>query len=207
MNEDLRSALRSLGSPANLVTLGRIALSPIFFWLILMVPDEGGASWWGLAVGLLLGVSDAWDGRLARRSGAITRTGAFLDPLADKVMILGAMYCFAYLGRLSWVPVGLITAREVLISVYRSWIARRGVALPARYLAKWKTIVQGLPLAAAVLPPLVGVPLVVPVLMWFAVAMTYLTGFQYLIDARKPGANPPAGIGRAVGGRDAGIEV
>lgn len=184
----MNSDLSSLGNPANLVTVGRLAISPLLFWLILDAPDGSGASWWGFAVGMVLGASDAWDGRLARNSGRQTRLGAFLDPLADKVMVLGAMFCFASLGRFGWVPVGLITAREAAISVYRIGIARSGLVLPARYSAKWKTIVQGLPLTAAILPPLVGVGVIVPLLLWIAVAMTYLTGFQYLLDVRAAGS-------------------
>ena len=140
-------------------------------------------------MGMVLGASDAWDGRLARNSGRLTRTGAFLDPLADKVMVLGAMFCFASLSRFDWTPVALITLREAVISIYRIGIVRRGLVLPARYTAKWKTIVQGLPLTAAILPPLVNVRLIVPLLLWIAVAMTYLTGFQYLMDVRATGAD------------------
>ena len=195
----MNSVLSSLRTPANLVTVGRIAVSPLLFWLILSAPEGSGASWWGFAVGMILGASDAWDGRLARRSGRQTRTGAFLDPLADKVMVLGAMFCFASLGRFDWTPVVLITLREVVISVYRVGIVRRGLVLPARYTAKWKTIVQGLPLAAAILPPLVDVRLIVPLLLWIAVGMTYLTGFQYLMDVRATGADGSRWKGEATG--------
>ena len=150
-------------------------------------------------MGMILGASDAWDGRLARSSGRQTRTGAFLDPLADKVMVLGAMFCFASLSRFDWTPVALITLREVVISVYRIGIVRRGLVLPARYTAKWKTIVQGLPLTAAILPPLVDVRLIVPLLLWIAVGMTYLTGFQYLMDVRATGAEGSRWKGEATG--------
>lgn len=185
---NLRAVFLSLRTPANLVTLGRIATSPVLFWLVLRASEDGGASWWAFALGLLLGASDAWDGYLARRRADETRTGAFLDPLADKVLVLGTMFCFASLGRFGWVPVGLMTAREALISFYRIWIVRHGVVLPARYSAKWKTIIQGLPLLAALLPPLVGTRLLLPVLLWIAVAATYLTGLQYVIDARRGSA-------------------
>ena len=90
---------------ANLITLGRIVASPVLFVLILAASDSRGTSWAVLAVGLVLGASDYYDGWIARSSHGVSRWGAFLDPLADKVMLLGAAWCFVAVDRLFWVPV------------------------------------------------------------------------------------------------------
>ncbi|MCE2531542.1 MAG: CDP-alcohol phosphatidyltransferase family protein [Acidimicrobiia bacterium] len=104
-----------LSTPANIITLARIGASPVLFWLILRARDDGGASWLAVAVALVFAASDAWDGHLARNTGTVTRTGAFLDPLADKIVVLGSMASLAAIGRVSWIPVALIAAREVAL--------------------------------------------------------------------------------------------
>ena len=88
-------------------------------------------------------------------------------------------------GRYHWVPVALLALREAVITVYRVWFARRGLAVPARRSAKWKTIVQGTALLVAVMPPLRDADVVVGVLLWFAVAFTLATGIQYLLDGSR----------------------
>lgn len=138
----------ALATWANAVTAARLLLSPLMFWLI---PDHDRGSWVAFAFWFLLSVSDFADGFIARRRGP-TRSGAFLDPLADKVLILGAM--FTLVGRdVFWIlPVGIIAARELVISVYRSVIGTRGVSMPASRTAKYKTLAQQLAVGFALLP-------------------------------------------------------
>ena len=179
-----------LRTPANLITLARIAASPVLFWLILRARDEGGASWAAVAVGLTFAASDAWDGRLARNTGTVTRAGAFLDPLADKVVVLGSMACLAAIGRVGWIPVALIAAREAVMSGYRVRCARRGVSVPARRSAKWKVILQGLAVILTLVPPLAAADSparegLIDAVWWLAVAATVLTGLLYLLDGRR----------------------
>ena len=100
-----------------------------------LVGDRDG--WAGVAS------TDFLDGWVARRQGATT-SGAFLDPLADKVLVLGALGALAAVGLTSWVPVVVIAGREVAVSAYRSSVARHGVSVPARRLAKLKTASQDL---------------------------------------------------------------
>ncbi len=76
-----------------------------------------------------LACTDGVDGWIARRHGT-TRSGAFLDPLADKVLVLGALYSLASIGRFAWLPVVIIAVREVAISLYRVYWGRRGLAVP-----------------------------------------------------------------------------
>ena len=178
-----------LSTPANLITLARIAASPVLFWLILRAGDEGGASWAAVGVALVFAASDATDGYLARRTGTVTRAGAFLDPLADKVVVLGSMACLAAIGRVGWLPVVLIAAREVWMSAFRVRYARRGVSVPARRSAKWKVILQGAAVILTLVPPLAVEDSLaregfISAIWWLAVAATLLTGLLYLLDAR-----------------------
>jgi len=114
--------------------MARVAFTPV---LLVLVAGTG-ASYVALALWIALASSDGLDGYLARRHGT-TRSGAFLDPLADKLLVLGALVALAGRGVFGWNPDGLNGAREVGMSVYRSWVGRRGVSIPARRSAKAKT--------------------------------------------------------------------
>jgi CDP-diacylglycerol--glycerol-3-phosphate 3-phosphatidyltransferase len=180
---DLRTATRFNASarltPANALTLARILLAPVLFVLILDARDTRGASWPVFVLGVLLALTDHYDGQLARRHGT-TRSGAFLDPLADKVVVIGAMICLVTVERYWWLPVALITAREVAITVVRAHFARSGMAVPARTSAKYKTLVQGLALLVAVIPVLRETQTPGVVALWIAVALTLWSGWQYM---------------------------
>ncbi len=165
---------------ANALTITRIVMAPV---LALMIAYRN--PWWvSFWFGWFLGFTDYLDGRLARRSTP-TRVGAFLDPLADKAVVLAAGAVLVAIGRFHWLPVVLIAVREIAIMVYRSYWGRRGLAIPARTSAKYKTFVQGLAIAAAMFPPLDGSPWVADTLLWFAVAFTLYSGFQYAWDGRS----------------------
>ncbi len=170
----------ALATPANAVTLVRILVLPV---LILLILDDG-SEWPALALWVVLAGSDMIDGWLARRQGA-TRSGAFLDPLADKFLVLGAMFALVAEGLLWWLPVALIAVREVAISVYRTWMGRRGVCIPARWWAKVKTVVQQFAVAFALLPLTTDEPVVASTVLWAGVVLALVTGAQYLLDARK----------------------
>ena len=197
-NGGFNEILLGLSTPANLVTLARIGASPLLFWLILRAGDDGGASWVAVAVAVIFAASDAWDGRLARNTGTVTRAGAFLDPLADKIVVLGSMACFATIGRVSWIPVALIAAREAWMSAFRVRCARRGVSVPARQSAKWKTILQGVAVILSLVPPLAAdspaARALVVAAWWLAVAATLVTGALYLADSRRAAGASPAGV-------------
>ncbi|MCU1353499.1 MAG: CDP-alcohol phosphatidyltransferase [Acidimicrobiales bacterium] len=180
LGDDERYGPGALLTPANAITIIRLLLSPALLVMILREPSSWGAvSFW-----IALAVTDGVDGALARRFGT-TRSGAFLDPLADKVLVLGAMFALVAGGRFWVVPVALITVREVAISLFRTQLGRQGLAVPARRLAKVKTLVQELAVGAALLPATGNHPLVAAVLLWSAVALTLVTGAQYLMDGRS----------------------
>ncbi|HEX2039553.1 MAG TPA: CDP-alcohol phosphatidyltransferase family protein [Acidimicrobiales bacterium] len=168
----------ALATPANAVTIGRLAATPVLLALVLARPQ----SWWTLACWIVLAGTDGVDGYLARRHGT-TRSGAFLDPLADKFLVLGAMAALVVEDVFWWLPVALIAGRELLISAYRMVVGRHGVSVPARSWAKVKTVVQDVAVGFAVLP--LDVPTsVADTLLWAGVALALVTGAQYLLDAR-----------------------
>jgi CDP-diacylglycerol--glycerol-3-phosphate 3-phosphatidyltransferase len=173
----------ALATPANAVTVARLVLAPVLLAAILV----GERSWAVLVVWILLSSTDGLDGFLARRHGT-TRSGAFLDPLADKFLVLGAMAVLVADGRMWWLPVSVIAVREVAMSVYRSVLARAGASLPARPLAKAKTWCQSIAVGCALLPVSGAVvDWLVDVWVWVAVVLTVASGAQYYRDCRRVG--------------------
>jgi len=170
----------ALLTPANLMTAFRIVIAPVFIWLIV----ARGASWWTFVVGAGAGMSDYLDGIVARRHGP-TRSGAFLDPLADKVAVLGAMFALVWVGTMALVPVLLILAREVWMTWYRAHQSKSGVSIPARSLPKLKTLVQDFAIAFCVFPPTRQVTDLQEATLWCAVLLTVVTGVQYYLDGRR----------------------
>lgn len=170
----------ALATPANAVTLVRILFLPV---LIVMIVDDAG--WAALALWIVLATSDLFDGWLARRHGA-TRSGAFLDPLADKIVVLSAMAALVSVNRMWWAPVALIGVREVAVSAYRSYVGRRGVSVPARPWAKVKTVFQDVAVGLALIPATSdGYRGLVAAVLWVTVGLTLATGAQYLWDGRR----------------------
>ncbi len=172
----------ALATPANALSAARLLAAPVFAVLIVKL---GPVSWLLWVLWTVLASSDGLDGLLARRHGT-TSTGAFLDPLADKFLVLGALFALAGMGRLSWLPVALISAREIAMSLFRLHAGRSGVSIPARPLAKVKTFVQVLAIGAVFLPPIGRpYPAVAEDLLWAATALTLLTGVEYLLTGRR----------------------
>jgi CDP-diacylglycerol--glycerol-3-phosphate 3-phosphatidyltransferase len=172
---------------ANLVTVARVLISPVMF---LLIPDEAGVgSWVAFALWFLLCSTDAVDGYLARRHGS-TNLGAFLDPLADKILVLGAMFFLVANDTFWWLPVVMIAARELFISLYRTFVGARGISVPASQLAKWKTLTQQLAVGFAILPLTVDAEWLWNGLLWVSVALAITSAGQYLVRARSQQPTP-----------------
>ena len=190
MTQTTRSfPIAGLASPANIITFSRIMASPVLFWLILEAEPTKGTSWAAFILGWIFGISDLFDGRIARATG-VTKSGAFLDPLADKIVVIGVAVSLVAVGRLHWLPVSIIVIREIWISALRVSFARQGMSIPARPLAKWKTFIQGLALILAVFPPLEQQQWLIDVAIWVAVAFTVVTGWHFVRDGAA--ASPDA---------------
>lgn len=170
----------AIATPANFVTVIRLLVSPILF--IWIAQDRN--SWAIFVLWCLLAGTDGVDGWIARRMGT-TRSGAFLDPLADKVLVLGALFSLVSIDRFGWVPVAVITAREVFISLYRVYWGRRGLAVPARSSAKAKTFLQTIAVGLAVAPPLADLWWPADVVLWASVVMAVVSAAQYVLDGAR----------------------
>ena len=171
-------------TPANGVTVARLIAAPVF-GILVALEHNGPGSWPFFFVWTVLAVSDGLDGRIARWHGT-TSSGAFLDPLADKVLVLAALGALADLGVIAVWPVVVIAVREVAVSGFRVVASRRGVSVPARPLAKAKTLIQDVAIGVAFIPA-VGDHhhFVVQVLLDVAVALTVISGLEYAWDARR----------------------
>jgi CDP-diacylglycerol--glycerol-3-phosphate 3-phosphatidyltransferase len=136
-----RKRLRTelLNAP-NLMTLGRIALIPVYLGFLAFESRHN--SFLAAVVFAIAAITDWVDGWLARVSHSVTTLGKFLDPLADKLIVLSALVMLERLGRVPvWVIV-VILARELLISGLRTLAAGEGLVIDASQGGKWKTSLQ-----------------------------------------------------------------
>jgi len=131
----------------NLVTLSRIILIPLLIG-IYYLPDEW-LSWeskniTATAVFIFAGITDWLDGYLARRLNQMSAFGAFLDPVADKLIVVAALLALLYLGRVEMLVALIIVGREIAISALREWMAKVGQAasVAVAFIGKLKTVAQ-----------------------------------------------------------------
>jgi CDP-diacylglycerol--glycerol-3-phosphate 3-phosphatidyltransferase len=171
----------ALATPANLITIGRLVLTVPLLGMIL----DSGASWPAVLLWIALCATDGIDGYFARRHGT-TRSGAFLDPLADKVLVLGAMFALVANDTFWWLPVAVIAVREIAIQGFRSYWGRRGLAVPASSMAKVKTVVQEVAVGFGLLPlTATDQPWVANAALWAAVLLTVASGVQYVVAGSR----------------------
>lgn len=139
----------------NVITVARIAACPVIFFLA--VAPGVSARFWAFALFVVAGLSDIWDGYLARRYGLITDMGKLLDPFADKLLLVATFVPFFIIshrgtetGLIPWwgaMPVWVmvvIFGREIFITLFRGYAARRGVVIPAGKSGKRKALFQAL---------------------------------------------------------------
>ena len=131
---------RELLNAPNMMTMARIALVPVYLGFLAW--ENRSHSFIAAAIFAIAGLTDWVDGWLARISHSVTTLGKFLDPLADKVIVLSALVMLERLGRVPvWVIV-VILAREFLISGLRTLAATEGLVIDASQGGKWKTSLQ-----------------------------------------------------------------
>ncbi|EIZ77564.1 CDP-diacylglycerol--glycerol-3-phosphate 3-phosphatidyltransferase [Novosphingobium sp. Rr 2-17] len=184
----------------NLLTLSRIFAVPLLAFLLWWPNWEFG---YGLAFVLycLMGITDYFDGYLARSSGAVSRLGVFLDPIADKIMVAAVILVLTAQGILRGPYVGdmhviaglVILVREIAVSGLREFLGGLQVSMPVSRLAKWKTTFQLVSLGALILGRAtpwwnvwvgaleINVPHTVGLTtLWAAAVLTLVTGWDYL---------------------------
>ena len=174
----------------NLITVVRILLAPLFFWMLLVDNGADGAlRWWAAVVFIVAIATDGVDGAIARRQGLVTDLGKILDPIADKLLTGGALVCLSILGELWWWVTIIILVREVGITVWRMVELSHRNVVPASRGGKLKTIAQSVAISLALLPLwlVLGdwINWVNTITMTVAVLLTVYTGIEYLVAARR----------------------
>jgi CDP-diacylglycerol--glycerol-3-phosphate 3-phosphatidyltransferase len=175
----------------NLLTLSRILAVPILVFLLWRPAPLDYAIIFVLYC--VVGITDYFDGYLARAQGQISKLGQFLDPIADKIMVAAVIMMLVSSRKMSGEPVihGLhiipaliILLREIIVSGLREFLAESQVSVPVSALAKWKTTLQLVALGALILggsvPGQAWVHNVGLASLWAAAALTLLTGYDYL---------------------------
>jgi CDP-diacylglycerol--glycerol-3-phosphate 3-phosphatidyltransferase len=187
----------SAGNLANIITVFRMLLAPVFVVLLLLDAGADGYLRY-IAAGLFIFASatDGVDGFLARRRNLVTDAGKLLDPIADKLLTGSALVSLSILAELPWWVTIVILVREVGITVLR-FVALRDHVIAASILGKIKTWVQIIAISFAIVPLWTffgdGMHVVNAVLMTLAVIITLVSGVEYLWQAYKgrPAKLPP----------------
>jgi CDP-diacylglycerol--glycerol-3-phosphate 3-phosphatidyltransferase len=124
----------------NILSLARIILTPLF--IILLFADFKMAKVFALLVFAIAAITDAYDGYLARKYNQITPEGKFLDPLADKILVLSAFISFAFINIIDFWMVGIIIFRDLFVTGLRFIMSSRGFEFVTSKLSKYKTAFQ-----------------------------------------------------------------
>ena len=167
----------------NILTLLRVFLVPIVIVFLTLRTQFG--NFCGFHVGDLIAVSifaiasltDAIDGYLARKNNQITNFGKFLDPLADKILVIAVLITMVELGLFPSIPVVIIITREFIVSGLRMVAASEGVVIAASRGGKLKTITQ----LIGIIMLMLELPFAMTV-MWISVILTVWSGIEYLIN-------------------------
>ena len=180
----------------NSLTIFRMILVPIFFWLTIIIHSENSLRW-ATAVFIIAGITDYFDGMLARKFNAITDFGKIMDPLADKLLVIIALFVIAIK------PVELINInafyiifiRELLVSLMRNYYIKRGIYIVANIWGKLKTVIQITGIIAALLYYSLLAQYFIDyqkeirngfyIFFWMIAIITFLSGISYIFDVHK----------------------
>ncbi|MGN9776729.1 CDP-diacylglycerol--glycerol-3-phosphate 3-phosphatidyltransferase [Micromonospora sp. H33] len=175
----------SVLNAANALTLLRLVLVPVF--AVSVVVSAMSHAGWRIAACLIFAVASATDlvdGWIARRFGMVTSVGKVADPIADKALTGAALLLLSWYDRLPWWVTVVILVRELSITALRFWVIRHGVIAASRG-GKIKTALQILAIAWYLWPMPAALAAVGPWIMGAAVAVTVVTGFDYVAQALR----------------------
>jgi cardiolipin synthase len=169
----------------NILTLSRIFVIPLviamFYW------DSPTTRWVMLGLFAAAGITDFFDGYLARRSNQVSAFGRFLDPIADKLLVAALLLMLVGFERMStwsYLPAVIILMRELLVSGLREFLAQTQVSIPVSTLAKWKTTLQMFTLGFLIIgtdaSTWIPAQMIGEVGLWLAALLTLITGYDYL---------------------------
>ena len=171
----------------NILTYARVAAVPVVCGLLFW-PQEPWTRWTALAIFVAAGVTDFFDGYLARAWSQQSSLGRMLDPIADKLLVSSVILMLAasqtIAGVTLWAAL-VILCREILVSGLREYLAELRVPVPVTAVAKWKTTVQMVALGFLIAGPdgealLRGSVMTGIVLLWIAAILTLYTGWDYM---------------------------
>lgn len=124
----------------NQLTVLRILLTPVFLYCYSQ--SDFHLRWIGTLIFVIASITDWYDGYIARKYGVITRFGQFMDPLADKILVLSAFFLFVHMKILNFWPVLIIAIRDIFVTVLRIYAIHNGMPIVTHIVAKWKTFLQ-----------------------------------------------------------------
>jgi len=166
----------------NLLTYSRIAVIPLLIATFYIKGDWG--HWLAASLFCYAGITDFFDGYLARAWNVTTNLGRFLDPIADKLLVAAALVLLVGADRADVLPAIAILMREIMVSGLREFLMEIRVPMPVSTLAKWKTAVQMAALFFLLLgiggPEWLHAETLGQVLLWLAAILTLITGYAYL---------------------------
>ena len=186
----------SIWNIPNALTTLRIVMVPFFAWALL-VDDGRDNTWRWVAFGLFVAamITDKIDGDLARKHNLITNFGKIADPIADKALTGMAFIGLSIIGELWWWVTAVVLIREWGITFMRFWLIKHDVIVPASQGGKLKTMVQTIALALLIAPVrhLEGSWETIGMVAWWigvvlmaaAVAITVVTGYDYVVNMLK----------------------
>jgi cardiolipin synthase len=178
---DKRAGSRHALSLPNLLTYGRIIAVPAL--VICLFIDDKPARWAALVVFILAGVSDFFDGYLARAWQQQSAIGRMLDPIADKLLVAAALLMLVANRMIyDWhvFAAVVILTREVLVTGLREFLAEIRVSVPVTQLAKWKTTIQMVAIGVLLAASPGGVLAIIGLgLLWVSALITLYTGYDY----------------------------
>lgn len=167
----------------NALTMLRLALVPVFGYLLLVDGgDNATARWWAAFVFVVASITDLLDGAIARKRNLVTTFGKVADPIADKALTGVALLGLSYLGEMPWWVTIVILGREISITLTRFFVIRHGV-IPASRGGKAKTVAQMLAIFLYILPVTGALATARWWILMIAVALTVLTGIDYVVRA------------------------
>ena len=170
---------------ANKITLVRISLVPIIMILVLNYQSKIGI-FSAFVLFVISSVTDFLDGYIARKYNMVTAFGKFIDPLADKLLVISVLVCFVYLKLINPYIAVIIIFRELIITTFRVVAIEAGVTLAADKLAKVKTTIQLIACCVVILSiywswfTLYG-----RLFMYLAAIITVISGANYLCKNKK----------------------
>ena len=166
----------------NKLTVLRVVLIPFFVMFLLCEPAFGAWSKWvALVVFVAASLTDMLDGKIARKYNLVTNFGKFMDPLADKLLVVSALICFVAMDRMPTWIVLIIIAREFIISGFRLVAVESGIVIAAGVWGKWKTAITMITIIFMI-PAFGGAVCywIEQVLIWASLVLTIVSLVDYL---------------------------